>query len=87
MALMEAGTIRHWWMASCVALIDTAHYRLADFCRPGIGGRPVYATRGGELPIAIDLDKTGIANTQQSLHFLDRLCDHVARLAGFKLVL
>ena len=42
--------------------------------------------KGGELPIAIDMDKTGIA-TQQSLHFLDRLRDHAARLAGLELVL
>jgi hypothetical protein len=33
------------------------------------------------------MDKTGIANTQQSLHFLHRLCDHATRLAGLKLIL
>lgn len=37
------------------------------------------------LPIAICLDKTGIANTQQSPHFLDCLSDHAAWLAAFKL--
>ena len=53
-----------------------------------IGRSPrLYAPKGGELPIAIDMDKTGITNTQQSLHFLDCLCDHAARLAGRKLVL
>ena len=43
--------------------------------------------KGSELPIAIDMDKTGIASVQQSLHFLDRLRDHAGRLAGLELVL
>jgi hypothetical protein len=40
-----------------------------------------------ELPIAISMDKTGIANTQQSLQFLDCLGDHAARLVGLELIL
>ena len=48
---------------------------------------PTLLRKGNELPIAINMDKTGIASTQESFHFLDRLCDHAARLVGLKLVL
>ena len=40
-----------------------------------------------ELPIAIGMDKTGIANTKQSLQFLDCLGDYAARPAGLELAL
>ena len=33
------------------------------------------------------MDKTGIANTKQSLQFLDCLGDYAARLAGLELAL
>jgi hypothetical protein len=40
-----------------------------------------------KLPIAIVMDKTGIANTKQSLQFLDCLGDYAARPAGLELAL
>jgi hypothetical protein len=40
-----------------------------------------------ELPIAIDMDKTAIANIQQSLQLLNRLGDYTARLVGLELAL
>ena len=40
-----------------------------------------------KLPIAIVMDETGIANTKQSLQFLDCLGYYAARLAALKLAL
>ena len=40
-----------------------------------------------ELPIAIGMDKTGIANAKQSLQFLDCLGNYAARPAGLELAL
>src|SRR5262249_49480853 len=61
---------------------------LDDYYVVLVGRSPrLYAPKGGELPIAIDMDKTGITNTQQYLHFLDCLCDHAERRAALKLLL
>ena len=53
----------------------------AVFSVPGTHRTP------SELPIAIGMDKTGIANTKQSRQFLDCLGDYAARLAALELAL
>jgi hypothetical protein len=40
-----------------------------------------------ELPIAIGMDKTGVASIQHTLKFLNRLGDYAARLVGLELAL